>query len=281
MANSRLRQRKNSLDETAGSLNKPTSGNGIKTIPGPIKTDTARIIKDRGDLIRSETAMSQQAQSLAVSTPPPPSLLNTRKSSQYNGARVAPPARKLMPITKASVLTDSTVFNQASGTTSGTTSKPVAKSVNLKLNTLTNTKKTANPTRLNMLNILINSGNQSGSAGSTRGVGIRNSVNKPASSRLSIIGNIDKNEEDRDIDNTEDRTEFEAYSESKATGATELDNKASRGIEDNPLLLQPTASATTPSSANLNKRVFFSVSFQRTPPTAVRNVRRTKSVFFT
>jgi hypothetical protein len=264
---------------------------------GSIKGELKNTIKNMRELEAptqpqqsNSQARSDTVLSLRQKTPtpqPPATLLNTRKANQSREAKVVV-ARKLMPITKASVMTDpSPGFESGSAYDHAiATPKPTTKTVTKFNYNIINRKvvSNANPSRLNMLNILINSNNSaSGSRkpDETGGKSVKTALTLVQTNIESMHGSSDKSVFDSAAKNEPvDKSEFEHYSDdSNALNREKVPGKLV--TVDDSSLPKPSASLPTKSTEDKSggkERVFFSVSIQRP---SMKFIRRTKSVFFT
>jgi hypothetical protein len=253
-----------------------------------VKSELKNSIKNMRDLeapsqpsplIRSDTALSMRQK---TPTPQPPAtLLNTRKSNQNRGEAKVVVARKLMPITKASVMTDpSPGFESGSGyEPNNLTPKLTTKTVTKFNYNMINRKvvSNANPSRLNMLNILINSNNSA--SGSKKfdetGKSLKISSSLVQTNLESIHDNSQKSVFDSANNEPLGKSEFEHYSDDP--GRQRVQGKLI-SVDD---LNLPKTSGSAGSKAdekNEKQRVFFSMSIQRP---SMKFIRRTKSVSFT
>jgi hypothetical protein len=195
--------------------------------------------------------------------------------------------RKLMPITKANVLTDANVSAETSTETTSTPSnkdqnalgKPANK-INLSLSNgfMSKQHNFNNQNRLNMLNIVINSNNQH-----------QTKIKMPygVSSSTSITSNKDSNLVEENNNNNNNNLHYksnfelvtkEKIDEDDLKPIDEQEFSNCRTLDDMALNVNTENAANNNNSNSTSKKLFFSLSVQR--PT-FKFIRRTKSVFFT
>ena len=253
----------------------------------------------------STIVQSENGLSLRQKTPTSPiksTLLNSRRTSQNRGeGKTAIAPRKLMPLTKASVMTDASSSandfpsnkNISSNTNEAIIAKTPAKQIKFNYSIINQKVNNVNPNRLNMLNILINTGNNGGgvSTGGFNGKKIlsdaKTFASKSTNFKSTNVSNVDlvdlsNGKSDSEfVTGTNNRSEFVKYTDDASVFNVNCDKTNNFNSVDDKVVDKTASDKINYQNGDAKsdkQKIFFSVSIQRP---SVRFIRRTKSVFFT